>query len=290
MNLLLYHSSEKDSEGQLLVIGERALHIREVLKLKVGDRLRVGEIGIGLGTAEVVEILEGGVRLRPGELVLEVPRVQRDIILAMPRPQSLKKILQSIATMEVGRICIISSERVERSYFSSPLLREENLFEQLRLGLEQGMSTLVPQIEIFPSIKPRNNEKFAGWLEEHFPKSDFQRSIGHVLDSNTPSSFAPLSQKGRGQKQERKNLGMGTLFGQDNIGMPCVFAIGPEGGWSAGEVGVFLSAGFHPFSLGPRILRVETALVATLAQHELLLMMWGGGVSQQIEAAENLPK
>jgi 16S rRNA (uracil1498-N3)-methyltransferase len=42
-------------------------------------------------------------------------------------------------------------------------------------------------------------------------------------------------------------------------------AVGPEGGWTAAEIELFTSAGWHSASLGPRILRVETAVIAALA-------------------------
>ena len=41
---------------------------------------------------------------------------------------------------------------------------------------------------------------------------------------------------------------------------PAVVAIGPEGGWVPFEVELLEAHGFRPFSLGPRILRVETAV------------------------------
>jgi 16S rRNA (uracil1498-N3)-methyltransferase len=44
-----------------------------------------------------------------------------------------------------------------------------------------------------------------------------------------------------------------------------MLAVGPEGGWSAAEIALFASAGWHSVSLGPRILRVETAVIAALA-------------------------
>jgi 16S rRNA (uracil1498-N3)-methyltransferase len=42
-------------------------------------------------------------------------------------------------------------------------------------------------------------------------------------------------------------------------------AVGPEGGWTAAEIGLFTGTGWHSASLGPRILRVETAVIAALA-------------------------
>jgi 16S rRNA (uracil1498-N3)-methyltransferase len=48
-------------------------------------------------------------------------------------------------------------------------------------------------------------------------------------------------------------------------GREVLLAIGPEGGWTPAELALFTGAGWHSASLGPRILRVETATVAALA-------------------------
>ena len=42
-------------------------------------------------------------------------------------------------------------------------------------------------------------------------------------------------------------------------------AVGPEGGWTAEEESLFVSEGWQPVSLGPRILRAETAGIAAMA-------------------------
>jgi 16S rRNA (uracil1498-N3)-methyltransferase len=44
-----------------------------------------------------------------------------------------------------------------------------------------------------------------------------------------------------------------------------MLAVGPEGGWTAAELALFAGTGWHSASLGPRILRVETAVIAALA-------------------------
>ncbi|MFL6428549.1 MAG: RsmE family RNA methyltransferase, partial [Acidobacteriaceae bacterium] len=55
---------------------------------------------------------------------------------------------------------------------------------------------------------------------------------------------------------------------QENAGAAAsgiMLAIGPEGGWTPAEITLFTSAGWHSATLGPRILRVETAVIAALA-------------------------
>jgi len=54
---------------------------------------------------------------------------------------------------------------------------------------------------------------------------------------------------------------------------PCItLLIGPEGGLSPGEAQLAQSRGFKPVQLGPRILRTETAALATLSAIQAL---WG---------------
>ena len=48
--------------------------------------------------------------------------------------------------------------------------------------------------------------------------------------------------------------------------------VGPEGGWNEAETAAAKAAGFAPLTLGPRILRTETAAVAALAAMQAL---WG---------------
>jgi 16S rRNA (uracil1498-N3)-methyltransferase len=42
-------------------------------------------------------------------------------------------------------------------------------------------------------------------------------------------------------------------------------AIGPEGGWTPEEMSLFVSHGWRSVTLGPRILRAETAAIAAIA-------------------------
>jgi RsmE family RNA methyltransferase len=157
----------------------------------------------------------------------------------------LKKVLQSAAAMGVRRIMLIRASRVIKSYFSSPQLQPDKIEEQLQLGMEQGVSTFLPQVSV--------HDRFRPFVEDELPQ--LCRGINERLLAH-PYAERDISE-----------LGLERRLGSDT---PCVLAIGPEGGWQEHESEALVEAGFEGFSIGPRVLRVETALCALLGQIDLL--------------------
>ena len=87
MNRILFEPGERD--GQTVALrGRRARHIREVLRARPGDTLRVGELGGLLGTARVTSLDGDEARL---SVVLDQPAPEPwiDLLLALPRPKVL---------------------------------------------------------------------------------------------------------------------------------------------------------------------------------------------------------
>ena len=68
------------------------------------------------------------------------------LALALPRPPSLRKVLQQATALGVKRFLLFASARVEKSYWQSSGLRPEALREQLLLGLEQAGDCALPEI------------------------------------------------------------------------------------------------------------------------------------------------
>lgn len=68
------------------------------------------------------------------------------------------------------------------------------------------------------------------------------------------------------------SVGLGEwLGGRAGMGLPVVVAVGPEGGWTPGEVKAFKQAGFSAVNLGPLVLRAETAAVTVAAACRVML-------------------
>ena len=74
MNLLLLQSEEELSpERRFIVTGERAEHIRTVLRAKVGDTVKTGILNGKIGNAVLLELEKGRAVLEAGEFSTSPP-------------------------------------------------------------------------------------------------------------------------------------------------------------------------------------------------------------------------
>ena len=231
MNLILLHDDDllpSDEGTAQLTDARRVGHIHKVLRAAPGDHLVVGRLGGNTGTAEVIALSPQAVTLRLGALrTPPPPRLPVLLVLALPRPKVVRRALSDLATLGVERIVLLNAARVEKSFWSSPLLAEAAIARALHLGLEQGRDTVPPEVLL--------RRRFRPFVEDELPALAAGRRclVAH------PYADAALSASPG----------------------PTALAVGPEGGWVDFELALLQSAaGFLPVSLGPRVLRTETAL------------------------------
>lgn len=214
--------------------GNYHAHITGVLRCQAGDRVAVGRINGTVGEAEIAAITSDSIELALGPLDTAPPPVLPvTLILALPRPRMLHRTLQTIATMGVQRLCLIQSNRVEKSYWHTPLLQPEAVHQQLVTGLEQAKATQLPEVTYHQRFKP--------FVEDELPLLCEGKS--RIVAHPGPYEACPHQPD-----------------------TPTVLAIGPEGGFIQHEVEMLQQQGFTPVQLGQRILRVETAVPVLLAR------------------------
>ena len=248
MNLIILTDSDRIDDNRYRLSDRRAEHIRLVLKLGEGDPLEVGLLNGPQGSARLEAVDADSVELVCEELAeITPPGPVINLVCALPRPQTLKKILVTSAMMGVHSLHLVRANRVEKSYFQSPLVEPENQLPHLIEGLSQGRLTRLPEVRI--------HDRFRGFFEDRLSLVDgaYDGPSLRLLCSSDETD--PLS----------------TVFdlGAESL----TIAIGPEGGWVPFEVELMQSLGFRPVTLGRFTLRVEHAVTAVLSQLELLRMM-----------------
>ena len=231
MNLILLFPEDFISESEVRLGGRRFAHVTGVHRAGVGDSLTVGLAGGGLGRGDVTRLDGEALEMRV-TIDRDPPRpLDVTLVLALPRPKVLNRLIASATSLGVKRIYLINAWRVEKSYWKSPRLSEENLLLQRVLGLEQAKDTRLPSIELRRFFRP--------FVEDELP-SIIEGTRAFVAHPGGAAKPAPSE--------------------------PVTLAIGPEGGFIAEEIASLERIGFATMSLGERILRVETAVAVAVAK------------------------
>ncbi len=227
MNLILLFDDDFATPARVTLSGRRLEHVTNVHRAAVGDALVVGVANgrIGFGTIARIDgdSLEMDVKLDrdpPAALPLT-------LILALPRPKVLNRVIASATSLGIKRIVLINAWRVEKSYWKSPRLAPENLRTQSILGLEQARDTILPSIE--------TRRFFREFVEDELPS--LARGTRALVAHPHAREACPR-----------------------NVSEPVTLVIGPEGGFIDAEIASLQAAGCTPVTIGERILRVETVV------------------------------
>lgn len=164
------------------------------------------------------------------------------VLLALPRPRMLKKIIQTLAVLPVSELIVFESSLSDKSYWLSHELKQERIVENLKYGVKQSGIPFFPKIHL---IKDQNivfselSEDLAGY-----------RVLG---DSNAEFSAIDLCSV----TPKHSNLIM-----KNGI---CL-CIGPERGFTEKERNELVNKGFNKIKLGIETYQVDTAVIAMSSQ------------------------
>lgn len=240
MNVILFEKSaikicQKTKKNQIIISNLSTInHIKTVLDAAVGARVKVGEIGGNLGTATIASMADDQVLLE--EIHLDIPppaKLELTLILALPRPKVLRRLIMDMTAMGVNRIILLNTARTEKSYWSSPLLARVD--EYVLEGLQQGVDTVRPDVLFAKRFKPFVQDELPGIIGA---------DTAIVAHPYTPQSFGDMCK----------------------TRLPKVLIVGAEGGFVPYEIELLASVGVQAASLGSRILRTEAAVNALLGR------------------------
>jgi RsmE family RNA methyltransferase len=233
MNLVLLFKEDFINENKVRLDGRRLRHILDVHRPAKGDGLRVGLAGGLVGSGQITSITADSLEMDVALTDRPPAALPLNLILALPRPKVLRRVLLAVTAMGVKRIFLLNSYRVEKSFWQSPVLRPESIQRQLMLGLEQARDTILPEVFLRPFFRPFAEDEAPALIKNTLPL------VAHPGAQTTCPREA---------------------------GQPVTLAVGPEGGFIPYEVEKLVSCGFQAVHLGGRILNIEAAVPALISR------------------------
>ena len=232
MNIVLLDPRQTETEIWSISSKRQLEHLKQHVDVQVGDSLKVGIREGKRYLTEIVEVNEQAIKLKAVKEEVVPGKLAVTLIVAMPRPKVLRRLIMDSVTLGVEKIILLHSYRVDKSYWQTPFLQQ--LDQYVTLGLEQAGDTIAPKIEIYKRFKP--------FVEDMLPS---------LIAADCPAYVAhPYAE-------------MKMPFAIDH---PCTIVIGPEGGFIPYEVDLLIKNGCQAVSLGNRILRTETAISYVLGR------------------------
>jgi len=230
----LYVPDPLASDTVLCLNEERSHYAGRVLRLRVGDEVLLFN-GDGCEFVAVIsEVSRSAVKLRVRdrrERIVESP-LKINLVQGVSRGERMDIVVQKATELGVFRITpVMTAHSVVRLDGDKGEKRAAHWAKVAQSACEQCGRAVVPLVDA--------PQSFDSWIEGLMPR-DSERVVLH------PGAGTALS--GLRHLPERMEL-----------------LIGPEGGLSDAEVDQATAAGFTPCSLGPRILRTETAAIAAIA-------------------------
>jgi 16S rRNA (uracil1498-N3)-methyltransferase len=234
----IYFVARHGPGGQFSLAADAAQHVARALRLKTGDALTLFDGRGGEYEANIQRIDRDRVDVKVGAWrdVEREPGVQVGLVQGLPEADKMDWIIQKSVELGVAWIQPIVCDRSVVRLSGERAERRESHWRRVAVAAcEQSGRNVVPEVR--PTLT------FQAWMT---PEPDVRRWL-----------LSP---------------GAASLASQPAPADPVEIVVGPEGGLSDRELDIALSRGCIPVSLGPRVLRTETAPIAALAAIHAL---WG---------------
>ncbi|WP_207060577.1 16S rRNA (uracil(1498)-N(3))-methyltransferase [Motiliproteus sp. SC1-56] len=226
-------------EGAELALGAfAAQHLGRVLRMGPGDEVVVFNGEGGEFPARIVEVTKKTVRVQLAECrpVPADPRLSISLGQGISRGERMDYALQKATELGVGTVTPLFTERCEVRLNAERQAKRTAHWQQVAVSAaEQCLRSRVPDVSA-PRV-------LADWVQQ--------------VDAELKLILHPEAPRALGEFARPASVAL---------------LVGPEGGLSDTELEQARAAGFVPLSLGPRVLRTETAPVAALS---VLQYLWG---------------
>jgi 16S rRNA (uracil1498-N3)-methyltransferase len=212
--------------------GEEARHLTRVLRVEPGQRFEISDNRAAY-LAEIAEARGDRVVFRVLEPIpAPGPVVSLTLLASIVKFDRFEWIVEKATELGVERIIPVAATRTEKGLFEASAKRSERWMRIARESSQQSRRVRMP--EILPAVR-------------------FERAIAEPAEYRCfldEAAAPPL---------------LATLPGERAATDHIAVLLGPEGGWTDAERQLAIAAGWREASLGPQVLRTETAAAAALA-------------------------
>jgi 16S rRNA (uracil1498-N3)-methyltransferase len=219
--------------GQATLTGDDAQHVKRVLRAEVGQRYEISD-STAAWLAEITEARKDRVVFRLIEPVAspELP-VRVTVLAALVKYDHFEWMIEKATELGVERIVPVNAARSEKGLFEASRKRQERWERIARESSQQSRRLRPPElaeaVRFDAALAEAADHRY--FLEEMAGAPPLLRAL-----PSAPAADATVA-----------------------------LLVGPEGGWTDAERAAIEPAGWQPVSLGPQILRAETATLAAVA-------------------------
>ncbi len=213
------------------LLGAQAVHLARVLRAQLGAQYDI-VAGDEVWAAGITSVSEERVEFALATKIDAEPALPLTLLLAVFKFDRMEWAIEKATELGVERILPAIARRTEKHLAEAAVARVERWRRIAQEAAKQSRRADVPVVEALAPLKNAIGEARPG--------------LRLLLAEN------------------EKMVLLGDAFASVE-GNAVTLAVGPEGGWTSDEEQLFATAGWQPVSLGPRILRAETAAIAGLA-------------------------
>jgi 16S rRNA (uracil1498-N3)-methyltransferase len=219
--------------------GDQAIHLARVLRAEPGQIYDIVSNGF-LHRAEITSVSEQKVDFTLHEELSSDAALPLHLLLAVFKFDHMEWAIEKATELGIARITPILARRTEKHLSQAALKRAERWRRIALEASKQSRRTTIPEIADPIALKP-------------------------ALEQETTPTRILLSETEQQTTLSAALQASVRMAASEAARCHTAIAIGPEGGWTHEEIALFTQHQWQPVTLGPRILRAETAAIAAIA-------------------------
>jgi 16S rRNA (uracil1498-N3)-methyltransferase len=228
--------ADEVSGDRAALVGEHANHLLRALRARVGQEFDIAT-GQAVRRGRIASIANDRVDFELGEEIYDQEMPEITLLLAIFKFDRMEWAIEKCTELGVARIVPVIARRTDSRLAAASAKRVERWQRIARQAAEQSRRPGSPEIAV--PIKLSEVRNIPASLRIVLSESEDRTLLRDVLKPDAPRL--------------------------ENEGDGIALALGPEGGWTEGELQSFHQAGWISASLGNTILRAETAAIAATA-------------------------